>query len=332
VRAHPEDRAQPNFWTPEERGIFRADLVASGNQEEIRQFQDESLSEVFYVSDTEIMEVWNEGLIFRLTLPDGSLLLADPKVMRGRRELGSYKRERDRYRARSGKPAKWETMSQRIAANFIAKSPSQAQRAAACRIVWDKNWTGYNASKGGLSAACALCGSPTEDQEHVIRGCSHPGMRKVRRLAKEHFNNSISVLRERDLGLSRLIERYREVAYTASGTSLWVGQLTREQATRIGTGRNMNDEQWSGLLKALLPIFEGTLAIYGERKRLLKDNLLTAWEKEAVGQPGRMRSRTLKEKAWLRDARLNRMNDAHVGHQTVITRWYPVVARKVATG
>jgi hypothetical protein len=328
VRAHPERRARMNFWTPEEKGIYRADLIASGDQREISRFERQSASEVFRVSDTEIMEMWNEGLIFRLTLPDGSLLLADPKAMRGRRELGEYKRTRDQFRVRDGKDPKWVNMSQKIAANFVAKSPSQAQRAAACRIVWDKNWTGYNSSKGGLSSVCTLCGAAMEDQEHVIRSCSHLKMRKMRLLAKGHINKSISELRDKDPGTSLLVERYREVAYGPGGASLWVGQMTREQSLRISPDKNMTDKQWSAFLAGLLPFFEGALSMYNERKNALNDSLLAVWEKEGQEFPGQLRVRTKVELARLKEARSKKLLDARRGQQTTLDRWFPTKVGK----
>jgi hypothetical protein len=238
--------------------------------------------------------------------------------------LKEYKATRDGYRAGAGKEPKWALLSNAIGAHFIKKAPSRASQAAAVRVLWDKNWTGYNRSKGGGEAGCQLCGGPLETQEHVIMRCPHPAMVKVRRTVRGAINRSIASSRKEPPKIIRIMEGYRQAAYHhPQGALLWVGHLSEGLAASIGVGESLSDLEWRKTLRAVEPYFEGVMQLFAERRKLICEALLVSSERE---NPAGVRApRTMREREMMRFARLNRFRPATNAGQQAITRFFPVV-------
>jgi hypothetical protein len=270
VQAHPERREKIRAnWSSEEHGIYKADLVASRHH---AKFERETLSRLDRIMDTEIIEVITADNKYTWLNARGAPWISDHADAIAEKELEEYKNSRDEYRRKAGREPKWATTQGHIAAAYLKKSKSMSKRAAACRVIWDKNWNGYNKGKAGGDTACRLCPSPMEDQDHIIRKCQNREIKRIRKETLEKFNAGLEALRIDLPKLGRIIERYKEMALDhRDGAMLWIGQMPQSLANTIGLDVPISDGEWSRCIRATTPLFEGTMAIYAERNAIIKE-------------------------------------------------------------
>ena len=111
-----------------------------------------------------------------------------------RMQMEKYKARRDKYRTDANKPAKWvDTDTTLMVRMLMPPKTSLGQRGAGQRIGFDKHLNGSNRLKyfkDPLTAACTLCGSEVEDQDHVLLHCTHgehDSMRKAMLAEAQNF-------------------------------------------------------------------------------------------------------------------------------------------------
>jgi hypothetical protein len=114
-----------------------------------------------------------------------------------------------------------------------------------------------------------------EDQDHIIRKCGHKEMRQIRKQAVERFNERLLVARAESPRVYRIAERYREVAIShVDGALLWVGQMPDSLQATIGLDIMITDSEWQAIMNTISPLFEGAMAIYTTRHRIIREKEL----------------------------------------------------------
>jgi hypothetical protein len=277
VKAHPERRLKRAEWTLQEQGIFNADLIASDDHQSHMMFQRGAESTIFRADDQEMSEMLMSHLRYLLVdAQSGTSLFSDPREKIFPLSLQQYKAKRDVYRATAtpSRPPKWKALSQAVAGHFMKRCRSISSAGAACRIIWDKNWTGYNQAKGGADPTCLLCGEAEETQNHIIRRCSHPRMIAERAKACSSINSMIRDLPPSLSHIKPALSSYREIAYEEEeGYLLWTGHMSDDLSRRISDTARVSDRDWSSMKSCLEVFFEGTMALYQTRRDLLDARL-----------------------------------------------------------
>jgi len=213
IRSHPEKRKKRKDWTQDDWGIYLADAITEKNNSRVfERYKGQYTPMVIHIDD-----IWNLLIpppLWRWTDTDGSIHLDSLLTARHIRDLETYLKNRDGYRAQRGLPAEWETTAKTLSHQLTQPSkPSQnpenlethdssdsewgywkhykyGARLAATQLVFDKRLSNgrvrqYTVADIEHTEKCSLCIQTDDSLSHLALICDHPNLNDIRLAAKE---------------------------------------------------------------------------------------------------------------------------------------------------
>ena len=272
IKAHvPREEWGKHHW-----GNDLADRMAKG--ETTLEDYDPEISRYIEVNDTQLLADLAAASMVTVVDRIDRAPTVSLDIRRSQWDASRYVRTRDGKRAdrRVDCEAKWGGVTRRWAAS-IWRLPSihLSKKAAACRIIWDKNWTLRNqwihAELPWEMSGCRLCKDGMEDQDHIIRGCTHPAVRVCRRKHVARIRIAIQDAIKSGEVLGRLMETYFELATSApDGYMAWTGMLSPAlQIALEKTRPKLNESERGRFVRYGILYADAVLELYTIRQGLL---------------------------------------------------------------
>jgi hypothetical protein len=257
VKAHAERRGGPRDSA--ERGNCIADALARGQAHEgvtVRQVEDQEVKKIF------------SQLEFLLTTEDD----VDPDWRRLRQDLRlrEYLRARDGIRAASGRVARWQGTTTRLAGLIVRQADTLLQRARFVRTIWDKQaHLGNRANWGLITAAEAMCGTcgAREDQRHIIMQCCNPGISQARAAMMDVLRAGCEAQKT---GAARRVMRKIEdlIMHHPLGHTILTGLMAPEIRDAIrAVDTNLSDQEYRAVAGVIQRMYHCVDQMYLSRAR-----------------------------------------------------------------
>ena len=199
VPSHPERREpDPGSWKVEDWGIWFADRVAGGEQQQT--FPGEfNISERTMEESAAGHDMENNWFYWK---QDGLVLLNSmTKALREER-AGVYLNKRDEYRIQRGEEPIWQDLTTGYAARmWRSLGNGISTRARSTRLMYNKIWDGRNEGKGtatGEPLQCPLCNTEADGIDHWTGRCKNAEIMKVRTDAEKEIKWAVSYAKMRD--------------------------------------------------------------------------------------------------------------------------------------
>jgi hypothetical protein len=153
VEAHPEKRKRSEDWSPEEKGNFLADQVAGGMVEPM--FTISASGWLSHISAASKIIVKKKG---------GPPLIVDIRRHKSKVDSEIYLEDRDRYRAKDGKPPQWRGANISLHHKLMGRSSRIGDRVITQRIGLIKRWHWHASRSDNI---CAGCDQPINGISHL---------------------------------------------------------------------------------------------------------------------------------------------------------------------
>ena len=281
VKGHPERRrpkTHSSKWSDQDWGIHVADRLSKG-QPLIGSYRGTQYPPTTDLNFWDVLSAIPIQHPFPFLSHGGLPLLSSPSAHIARRGLHNYCDQREDYSSCLGRRRQWQGHSTQFAAKAWGLSglPIRA-RSTALRIIWDKNWHGWNRVKDpSLTQAtvrflgmCPHCGHLKEDQNHWIRSCPSPTLRTIRTSA---IRSAYVIARKSKRGTSG--HACRAVSWASThqdGHWIWTGHwpasLQREYCLPIHLPHTECHRLHRTLLEISRILTQATLAIWKARHTL----------------------------------------------------------------
>jgi hypothetical protein len=263
VRAHPEHRKARMTWTPEDWGIYWADKVAGGSDEEFLQRG----GEISEVSEAEVIDWVQDNATFTIRDTQG-LLISSTTSKAASTDLQRYLANRDASRSSRGDPPRWLGISA-VWAGRLHGFENLAKRAAVMRICWDWLEIGRNLGKQGKDPSCPLCGAEMEDLQHVTCLCTHTDLVSIRR--KVFRDVGILVGKCKSGSVKSSVLQYVQHAKGPSGHEAWTGLFSLSSLMALDGVLEGDSKTMAGMVKLLRPMSDGLLELFQARQRVMDE-------------------------------------------------------------
>jgi len=232
TKGHPE-RRRPKLhsskWSKHDWGIHIADRL-SKCQPLVGAFRGHQRPQPVSMDFWEIMRTIPLMTPIPFLSFAGYPLLTSPSNHIKHHSLQAYRSQREDSSSTLGRCRHWQGHSTEFASRaWTLPSLPIAAKGTALRIMWDKNWHGWNRVKDPsllpdavrFLSKCPYCGSPKENQDHWIRACPIPKFASIR---KNAIHSAYKLARKSPHGTSPHACRVVNWANThADGHWIWTG-------------------------------------------------------------------------------------------------------------